>query len=294
MVLLANPSTLGLICFCCPGMFNALNRTGSYALSSKGTDVGIKANISLSCVFAFSSLFAGASTFLVWNDPRQGASTGSYVGYMVVMTYGSLISVFLLPSEMVTRNDGTSIYTYKLTMNTINLTPRTHRAKWSRSNRVCYHLIPMAAISTATWISGISFIFYKDGKAVKNPEDYHMIDLVKDTGGHIRPFFLYFFCGAIDATPPAHLAGFYKFVQNLGGVVAPVDLDHRYAPFVGHNIMNASTRGLGEIIVCVVLVFAGVTSAIPVAFRAIKGRSVEEGDEVTNEKRGTTFVDTNN
>src|SRR5690348_12982943 len=41
-------------------MFNALNGAGSYGLEPKDSDVGNKASTALSCMFAFSSLFAGA------------------------------------------------------------------------------------------------------------------------------------------------------------------------------------------------------------------------------------------
>ncbi|KAF8963049.1 hypothetical protein BGZ46_001061, partial [Entomortierella lignicola] len=51
---------LGFICFCCPGMFNALGGTGSYGLDAKDSDVGNTASTTLSVVFAISSLFAGA------------------------------------------------------------------------------------------------------------------------------------------------------------------------------------------------------------------------------------------
>ncbi|GJJ73621.1 hypothetical protein EMPS_05979 [Entomortierella parvispora] len=474
MVRLADPLTqviiLGFICFCCPGMFNALNGTGSYGLTAKDTDVGNRAGTALSVVFAFSSLFAGAlfnlfghrvllilggltyvlyvGSFLAyhyiesivfvviascllgvgagwlwcaqgavmmgypaegdkgkyfslfwaifncggvlgnliplgiqWNDPTAGgASTGSYVGYMVVMTLGSLISVFLLPTAKVTRKDGSAvvkvrysspilelkavlglfgdwrmlclvpmfftsnwIYTYQFTMNSTNFTQRTRsmnsmfywfaqilasiafgafldRAQWSRSTRARYGLILMTVFLAATWVGGIiwqttfgpkSHILDTDGKTpIKNPADYHMIDLVENTGEYIGPFFLYFFYGVIDAmyqgysywlmgaltndtNQAARFAGFYKFVQNLGGVLAPVVQTSTIgiAPSAGHNILNVSTKGMGEIIIAIVLVFAGVLGAVPVAFKAVKDHTVEEGDEVIGEKQEAAYDD---
>ncbi|GJJ73623.1 hypothetical protein EMPS_05981 [Entomortierella parvispora] len=450
-------------------MFNSLNGTGSYGLESKDTDVGNKASIALGCVFAFSSLFAGAlfnvlghrlllilggltyviyvGSFLAyhfiqsiafvviascllglgagwlwcaqgavmmgypaegdkgkyfsifwaifntgsvignliplglqWNDPEAGgASTGSYIGYMVVMVMGALISVFLLPPEKVSRKDGTPvshikysspilelksvarlfldwrmlclipmfftsnwIYTYQFTMNTTNFSQRSRnmnsmfywfaqiiaslafgafldRAKWSRTTRARYGLILMAICLAATWVGGIiwqttfgpkSYIFDNDGKTpIKNPKDYHMIDLVDNTGEYLGPFFLYFFYGAIDAmyqgysywlmgaltndtSQAARFAGFYKFVQNLGGVLAPVVNESviGIAPSKGANAMNATTRGMGEIILCVALVFAGVIGAIPVAFRAVQDHTIDEGAEIS-EKLEAEFHD---
>ncbi|KAG0051671.1 hypothetical protein BGZ83_003462 [Gryganskiella cystojenkinii] len=476
MLRLADPLTqviiLGFICFCCPGMFNALQGTGSYGLSSKDTDVGNHAGIALSVVFAFSSLFAGAlfnllghrvllilggltyvlyvGSFLAyhyiqsivfvvisscllgvgagwlwcaqgavmmgypsegdkgkyfsifwtifncggvlgnliplgiqWNDPKAGgASTGSYIGYMVVMTIGALISVFLLPTSKVTRADGSAvvkvrysspilelqsvmklftdwrmlclipmfftsnwIYTYQFTMNSLNFSQRTRnmnsmfywfaqilasiafgafldRAKWTRSTRARYGLILMSVILAAIWGGGIVFqtkfgpksvIYDKDGTPVKNDlpgGDYLAIDLVENTSDYMGPFFLYFFYGVADAmyqgysywlmgaltndtNQAARFAGFYKFVQNLGGVLAPVVQTSTIgiAPSAGNNILHAHGKGMGEIIIAVVLVFVGIIGALPVAFKAVQDHTIEEGDEVVGEKQEVVFED---
>ncbi|KAF9971188.1 hypothetical protein BGZ65_010580 [Modicella reniformis] len=96
-----------------------------------------------------------------------------------------------------------------------------------------------------------------------------------------------------DTNQAARFAGFYKFVQNLGGVLAPVVQTSVIgnAPSSGHNALNATSRGMGEIIICVVLVFLGVIGGIPVAFKAVKDHTVEEGDEVAGEKHDATFED---
>jgi len=444
-------------------MYNSLNATGSYGLNPKDTDVGNKANIALNCVFAFSSLFAGAlfnvmghrlllilggltyvlyvGSFLAyhyiesivfvviascllglgagwlwtaqgavmmgypaegdkgkyfsifwaifncgsvignviplglqWNDPSAGgASTSAYIAYMVIMTFGALISVFLLPPEKVSHKDGTPVtrvkysspilelqfvarlfldwrmlclvpmfftsnwfYTYQFTMNSLNFTQRTRsmnsmmywfaqivaslafgafldRAKWTRKTRARYGLAVLTILLIATWAGGIvwqttfgprSYILDTDGKTpIKNPADYHMYDLVNDTGKYMGPFFLYFFYGSLDAmyqgyaywlmgaltndtAQAARFAGFYKFVQNLGGVLAPVVQTSTIgiAPSDGNHILHAHGHGMGEVIVAAVLVFVGVIGAIPVAFHAIKDHTVEESDEVVAEK----------
>ncbi|KAG0301619.1 hypothetical protein BGZ98_008194 [Dissophora globulifera] len=466
---LAQVIVLGFICFCCPGMFNALQGTGTYGLSAKDSDVGNRAGIALSCVFAFSSLFAGAlfnilghrvllilggltyvvyvGSFLAynyiqsivfvviascllgigagwlwcaqgavmmgypregekgkyfaifwaifncggvlgnliplgiqWNDSKAGgASTGSYVGYMVVMTLGALISVLLLPTSKVIRPDGSHvvkikysspvselksvmalfrdwrmlalipmffssnwIYTYQFTaVNAFNFSARSRnmnsmfywfaqilasimygsfldRAQWSRPTRARYGLILLTVVLAGTWVGGIIFQttfgpehpIQVDGVWVKNPADFHAIDLVDNTREYIGPFFLYFFYGIVDAmyqgysywlmgaltndtNQAARFAGFYKFIQNLGGVLAPVVQTSRIGngPSDGANALNAHGRGIGEIIIAVALVFLGVICAIPVAFRAVKDHTIEDDGEVVGEKHEATFED---
>ncbi|KAG0201053.1 hypothetical protein BGX28_006049 [Mortierella sp. GBA30] len=469
---LAQVIILGFICFCCPGMFNALQGTGTYGLSAKDSDVGNHAGTALSVVFAFSSLFAGAlfnimghrvllilggltyvlyvGSFLAynsiqsivfvviascllgvgagwlwcaqgavmmgypeegnkgkyfsifwaifncggvlgnviplgiqWNDEKAGgATTGSYIGYMVVMTLGALISVLLLPTSKVVRRDGSHvvkikysspiselksvfalfkdwrmlslipmffssnwIYTYQFTaVNGFNFSTRSRlmnsmfywlaqifasilygffldRAQWSRQTRARYGLILLTVVLTGTWIGGIIFqttfgpknaIMDENlGLYVKNPADFHSIDLVKNTSEYIGPFFLYFFYGVSDAmyqgysywlmgaltndtNQAARFAGFYKFVQNLGGVLAPVVQTSRIGngPSNGANALNAVGQGMGEIIICVVLVFLGVIGAIPVAYKAVQNHTIEEGDDVVSEKQEATFEET--
>ncbi|KAF9436191.1 hypothetical protein BGZ76_004607 [Entomortierella beljakovae] len=474
MVRLSDPLTqiivLGFICFCCPGMFNSLNGTGTYGLSAKDSDVGARAGTALSVVFAFSSLFAGAlfnvmghrlllilggltyvlyvGSFLAynyihsivfvvvsscllgigagwlwcaqgavmmgypdegekgkyfsifwgifnlggvlgntiilglqWNDPdATGASTAAYVGYMIVMTIGALITVLLLPTDRVVRRDGSKViqikynnpidelksvfrlfkdwrmivlipmfftsnwvYAYQFnSVNGLNFNTRSRsmnsmfywmaqiiasimygafldRAQWTRSTRARYGLILLALVLAGTWIGGFifqttfgprSYVVNDAGIAVKNPNDYHNIDLVDNTGDYIGPFFLYFAYGVVDAmyqgysywlmgaltndtSKAARFAGFYKFIQNLGGVLAPVVQTSVIgnAPSDGYNIMNARGRGMGEIIVCVVLVFAGIVGAIPVAFRAVKDHTIEEGEEGTSQAHEPIFDD---
>ncbi|KAF9579703.1 hypothetical protein BGW38_003929 [Lunasporangiospora selenospora] len=423
MVRLADPLTqiiiLGLICFCCPGMFNALQGTGTYGLDPKDSDVGNSAGIALSLVFAFSSLFAGAlfnllghrvllilggltyvlyvGSFLAyfyiksivfvvisscllgigagwlwcaqgaimmgypeegekgryfsifwtifnlggvlgnviplgiqWNQKDvNGASTGSYIGYMVVMTLGAFMTLFLLPTTKIHRKDGSPvvkvrysnpilelksvfalfkdwrmlalipmfftsnwIYTYQFTaVNGFNFSARSRnmnsmfywlsqifasifygalldREQWTRKTRARYGLTLLALACAGTWIGGIIFqttfgprhaIFdVKEQAWVKDPKDFHSIDLVDNTSEYIGPFFLYFFYGAIDAmyqgfsywlmgaltndtNQAARFAGFYKFVQNLGGVLAPVVQTSTIGngPSNGSHILNA-------------------------------------------------------
>ncbi|KAF9927954.1 hypothetical protein FBU30_002742 [Linnemannia zychae] len=449
---------VGFICFCCPGMFNALNGGGSYGLSAKDTDVGNKASTALSCMFAFSSLFAGAlfnlfghrvllvlggltytlyvSSYLAyhhitslafvvvsscllgigagwlwtaqgavmmgypsegekgrffsifwsifncggvigsiipmaiqWNDPKaSGASDESYIAYMVLMTLGALGSLALLPTNRVFRKDGSPVvkisyanpiseltavlrlftdwrmlclvpmffssnwfYTYQFNaVNTLNFSVRTRsmnsmfywlaqiigsiiygafldKKEWSRTTRARYGLFLLAAVLAATYAGGFVFqskigpkgyIINEDGVAVKDPASWTVYDLVDQTSGWIGPFILYFMYGITDAmyqgfsywvmgaltndtNQAAKYAGFYKFVQNLGGILAPIVQTSTIgnAPSDGSNAINAHGRGMGELIIVVVLIFAGVLGAAPVVFKAIKDTTVEEGDE---------------
>ncbi|KAF9110497.1 hypothetical protein BGX27_006262, partial [Mortierella sp. AM989] len=73
---LAQIIILGFICFCCPGMFNAVGGTGSYGLDPKDSDVGNIAGTTLSVIFALSSLFAGA----LFN----------YMGHRILLIFGGL------------------------------------------------------------------------------------------------------------------------------------------------------------------------------------------------------------
>ncbi|KAF9968190.1 hypothetical protein BGZ70_006013 [Mortierella alpina] len=424
---LAQVIILGFICFCCPGMFNALQGTGSYGLAAKDSDVGNDAGTALSVVIQSIAFVVVASCLLgvgagwlwcaqgavmmgypeegekgkyfsifwaifncggvlgnviplgiQWNDEKAGgASTGSYIGYMVVMTLGALISVFLLPTSKVVRKDGTPVvrikysspmselksvfalfkdwrmlalvpmffssnwvYTYQFTaVNAFNFTVRSRlmnsmfywlaqifasivygafldRAKWTRQTRARYGLILLAVVLAGTWVGGIIFqttfgprtaIKNEEGVWVKNPADFHAIDLVHHTSEYIGPFILYFCYGIADAmyqgysywlmgaltndtNQAARFAGFYKFVQNLGGVLAPVVQTSRIGngPKNGANALNAVGGGMGEIIICVVLVFLGVIGAIPVAYKAVQNHTVEE-DEVVNEKQEAAF-----
>ncbi|KAF9984722.1 hypothetical protein BGZ75_003722 [Mortierella antarctica] len=473
---LAQVIILGFICFCCPGMYNALQGTGTYGLSAKDSDVGNSANTALSVVFAFSSLFAGAlfnilghrillilgglsyalyiGSFLAynsihsivfvvlascllgvgagwlwcaqgavmigypeesekgkyfsifwaifnlggvlgnviplgiqWSDEKAGGATdASYIGYMVVMTVGALMTVLLLPASKVVRKDGSPVikikyssplselksvfalfkdwrmlsltplffasnwfYTYQFTaVNAFNFSSRTRlmnsmlywlaqifasvaygafldHAQWTRQVRARYGLILLTVVLIATWVGGAIFqttfgpknaVFDKElGLYVKNLEDFHAIDLVHNTGDYIGPFFLYFCYGVADSmyqgysywlmgaltndtNQAARFAGFYKFMQNLGGILAPVVQTSRIGngPKNGDNALNAVGAGIGEFIICVVLVFVGVIGAIPVALKAVKNHTVEEDDvvkekqdAVVDEKRDASF-----
>ncbi|KAF9349288.1 hypothetical protein BGX26_012383 [Mortierella sp. AD094] len=193
------------------------------------------------------------------------------------------------------------------------------RPQWSRTTRARYGLVLLTVVLAAVWIGGLvnqrtfgpkSYIIDPaTGNAVKNPADYHMIDAA--TSAYIGPFFLYFFFGFADAMYQGYsywlmgaltndpgqagrFAGFYKFAQNLGAVFAPIVQKSTIgiAPTVGNHIMNATGRGMGEIIICIVLVFVGILGAFPVAFRAVKDHTVEEGDDVVSEKQEAGFEDT--
>lgn len=461
---LSSPFTQGFICFCCPGMYNALQGTGTYGLDAKDSDVGNSANTALSVVFAFSSLFAGAlfnilghrlllilgglsyvlyiGSFLAynsihsivfvvlascllgvgagwlwcaqgavmigypeesekgkyfsifwaifnlggvlgnviplgiqWNDEKAGGATdASYIGYMVVMTFGALMSVLLLPASKVFRKDGTPVvkirysspiselksvfalfkdwrmlslvplffasnwvYTYQFTaVNAFNFTTRSRlmnsmfywfaqifasvvygafldRAKWTRQTRARYGLTLLTVVLVATWVGGAIFqttfgpknaVFDAElGLYVKNKDDFRKIDLVHHTGEYIGPFFLYFCYGIADAmyqgysywlmgaltndtNQAARFAGFYKFVQNLGGILAPVVQTSRIGngPKNGDNALNAVSAGMGEFIICIVLVFLGVICAIPVAYKAVQNHTIEDDDVVTEKQ----------
>ncbi|KAF9356577.1 hypothetical protein BGX26_005076 [Mortierella sp. AD094] len=460
---------LGFVCFCCPGMFNALQGTGTYGLAPKDSDIGNHASIALSLVFAISSLFAGALFNLVghralliiggltyplyvgsflaynytqsiafvvvascllgigagwlwcaqgaimmgypeegekglyfsifwaifncggvlgnivplaiqWNDPINelggtgtgGASTAAYIGYMSVMVVGSILSLLLLPASRVIRRDGSHvikikylspitelksvfilfmdwrmlclvpmfftsnwIYTYQFTaVNALNFSPRTRnmnsmfywlsqiiasilfgsfldRVEWSRPQRARYGLALLSFFLVGTWCGGIIFqttfgpesaILNDKGVYVKNPADFHSIDLVRNTAEFIGPFFLYIAYGAVDAmyqgysywlmgaltndtNQAARFAGFYKFVQNLGGVLAPVVQTSVIGngPSDGYNALHAHGRGMGEVIICVALVFTGILGALPVAFNAVKEHTIDDEDEFNGE-----------
>ncbi|KAG0261099.1 hypothetical protein BG011_001351 [Mortierella polycephala] len=465
MVKLSDPLAqiiiVGLICFCCPGMFNALQGTGTYGLSAKDSDVGNHASIALGCLFAFSSLFAGAlfnilghrillilgglsyvlyvGSFLAyhyihslafvvvtscvlgigagwlwcaqgavmmgypaehekgkyfaifwaifncggvlgniipisiqWNDDTiSGASTTTYVAFMIVMTIGTMVSIFLLPISKVFRKDGSSVvrirysspiseiksvfalfrdwrmltlvpmfftsnwfYTYQFSVNSLNFSTRTRsmnsmfywmaqifssicygafldKRSWNRKTRARYGLILLALLLAGTWTGAIFFqstfgpqsYIIEDGITVKNPDDYLKIDLVRNTSEYLGPFFLYFAYGVTDAmyqgysywlmgaltndtNQAARFAGFYKFVQNLGGVLAPVVQTSILgnAPSAGANAQNAIHKGMGELIICIALVFLGIVGAIPVAFRAVQNHTIDEDDDLVSEK----------
>ncbi|KAF9398547.1 hypothetical protein BGZ94_005971, partial [Podila epigama] len=187
------------------------------------------------------------------------------------------------------------------------------KKEWSRPTRARYGLILLAVLLAITWGGGVvfqttfgpksAFFDNKEGTWVKNLDDYHSIDLVENTSEFIGPFFLYFFYGVVDAmyqgysywlmgaltndtNTAARFAGFYKFVQNLGGIMAPIVQTSTMgnAPSVGHNIQNATGRGMGEIIVCIALVFIGILGAIPVAYKAVQEHTIEEDEDDFSEK----------
>ncbi|KAG0340577.1 hypothetical protein BG004_006347 [Podila humilis] len=461
---------LGFVCFCCPGMFNALNGTGSYGLDPKHSDVGNRANTALSCLFAFSSLFAGAlfnilghrillilggltyalyigsylayqhihslafvvitscllgvgagwlwcaqgaimmgyplegekgkyfSIFwaifncggvlgnviplaLSWNAAPDagGATDGAYIAYMAVMVLGAFLTLLLLPTNKVFRSDGTNVvkikysspilelksiaalfkdwrmltlipmfftsnwfYTYQFTaVNGLNFSKRSRymnssfywmaqifasviygafldKKEWSRPTRARYGLILLAVVLAVTWGGGIAFQTRfgpvnsvwdaKENNWVKDERDWLSLDPVKDGAAYVGPFFLYFFYGVVDAmyqgysywlmgaltndtNQAARYAGFYKFIQNLGGILAPIVQTSTIgnAPSAGNNIQNATGRGMGELIISIVLCFVGVIGAIPVAYKAVQDHTVEEGDDVVAEKQEAGF-----
>ncbi|KAG0028683.1 hypothetical protein BGZ82_008311 [Podila clonocystis] len=105
----------------------------------------------------------------------------------------------------------------------------------------------------------------------------------------------YWLMGALtnDTNMAARYAGFYKFIQNLGGILAPIVQTSTIgnAPSAGHNIQNVTGRGMGEIIVAIVLVFLGVLGAIPVAYKAVQDHTIEEGDEVVASEKQEVYED---
>ncbi|KAF9106562.1 hypothetical protein BGX29_009089 [Mortierella sp. GBA35] len=191
------------------------------------------------------------------------------------------------------------VYTYQFNaVNAFNL------REWSRPKRARYGLILLTILLAGTWTGGFLFqrtfgprnnnaVLDEKGQLVKNPADFRRIDLVQNTGDFIGPFFLYLAYGVTDSmyqgfsywlmgaltndtNQAARFAGFYKFVQNLGGVLAPVVQTSIIGngPWSGYNATHAITRGMGEFLVCVVL------GAVPVAFRAVKEHTIEEGDDI--------------
>ncbi|KAG0352542.1 major facilitator superfamily domain-containing protein [Gamsiella multidivaricata] len=462
---------LGFICFCCPGMYNSQQGTGQFGLSSKDAEVGAHAGIALGCVFAFSSLFAGAlfnimghrlllilggfsyvlyvgsylaynyiqsATFIViascllgvgagwlwtaqgaimmgypnesekgkyfsmfwvifnmgailgnaigaaiqWNDSAAtGANTASYSAYMIIMTIGALLTIFLLPIDKVIRKDGTHVvkvkystpiselksvlalfkdwrmlaltpmfwtsnwfYNYQFTSyNGSNFSVRTRginsmtywgaqviasvlfgmfldRVQWSRPTRARYGLILLTVVLLATYAGAFAFQttfgpkdpIQEDGVWVRNPADFHNIDLVNNTSEFLGPYFLYFAFGVTDAmyqgfsywlmgaltndtNQAARFAGFYKFVQNLGTVLAPVVQTSTIGnvPSKGYNAEHATGKGMGELIVCAALIFIGVIGAFPVAFKAVQEHTVEENDDVVEGEKQETSIDDN-
>ncbi|KAF9437025.1 hypothetical protein BGZ76_002226 [Entomortierella beljakovae] len=181
------------------------------------------------------------------------------------------------------------------------------RLQWSRPQRARYGLILLSVLLAGTWTGGLAFqttfgpknpVMSTEGYFIKNSDDFHSIDLVRNTKEYIGPFFLYVSYGVVDAmyqgysywlmgaltndtNQAARFAGFYKFVQNLGAVLAPVVQTSMIgnAPSDGVNAQRAYGRGMGEIIICITLVFAGVLGAIPVAFKAVKDHTPDYEDE---------------
>ncbi|KAF9130741.1 hypothetical protein BGW39_002742 [Mortierella sp. 14UC] len=456
-------------------MFNALQGTGSYGLNAKDSDIGNHASTALACVFAISSLFAGAlfnifghrlllivggltyclyvGSFLAyhyissivfvvlascllgvgagwlwcaqgavmmgypdegdkgkyfaifwaifncggvignviplvlqWSDEdADGASTGAYATYMVVMVFGALLSLLLLPTSKVFRKDGSNVarvrysnptselvsvfklfldwrmlclipmfftsnwvYTYQFNaVNAFNFSIRSRamnsmfywlaqifasiaygafldKRAWSRPKRARYGLILLTLLLTGTWAGGFFFqrtfgprennaiMDEKTGTLTKNPADFNSIDLVRNTGSYLGPFFLYLAYGVTDAmyqgfsywlmgaltndtNQAARFAGFYKFVQNLGGVLAPVVQTSVLGngPSHGYNAEHALHRGMGEFWICVALVALGVLGAVPVAFRAVQDHTIEEEDDIIELGDKQEFYDKN-
>ncbi|KAG0246194.1 major facilitator superfamily transporter [Mortierella sp. GBAus27b] len=190
------------------------------------------------------------------------------------------------------------------------------RAQWSRPTRARYGLMLLTAVCIGTWFGGFLFqrtfgpksSVLENNVYVKNTADFHDIDLVNNAKEYIGPFFLYFAYGIFDAmyqgysywlmgaltndtNQAARFAGFYKFVQNLGGVLAPVVQTSIIGngPSEGYNAQHVVGRGMGEIIVCVALVLLGIVGAIPVAFRAVKDHTIEEDDDY--EKHESIFTE---
>ncbi|KAF9913167.1 hypothetical protein EC991_003627 [Linnemannia zychae] len=185
------------------------------------------------------------------------------------------------------------------------------KREWSRPKRARYGLILLTILLGGTWTGGFFFqrtfgpryqnaIFDEEAMAFsKNPADFNAIDLVRATSEFIGPFFLYLAYGVTDAmyqgfsywlmgaltndtNQAARFAGFYKFVQNLGSVLAPVVQTSIIGngPSHGYNAQNAIGRGMGEFWICVALVALGVLGAAPVAFRAVQDHTIEEGDDI--------------
>ncbi|KAF9900822.1 hypothetical protein BX616_002486 [Lobosporangium transversale] len=190
-------------------------------------------------------------------------------------------------------------------------------ASWTRRIRARYGLLTLTLTLLAVYIGGIIFqtkwgpksaIQNEKGVWVKNPDDYLKIDMVDNSSEYIGPFFLYFFYGATDAMyqgfsywimgaltndtkQAARFAGFYKFAQNLGNVFSPLVQTSIIgtAPSEGRNAFNVTGNGMGELIVLVVLIFAGLLGAVPVVFKAVQDHTVE--DEGSTEKHEASFED---
>ncbi|KAF9331997.1 hypothetical protein BGZ91_011876 [Linnemannia elongata] len=61
-----------------------------------------------------------------------------------------------------------------------------------------------------------------------------------------------------------------------------IDLVTNTKDFIGPFFLYLAygTRGMGEFLVCVVLVGLGVLGAVPVAFRAVQDHTHDEGDDI--------------
>ncbi|KAF9921767.1 hypothetical protein FBU30_008182 [Linnemannia zychae] len=186
------------------------------------------------------------------------------------------------------------------------------KREWSRPKRARLGLILLTILLAGTWTGGYFFqrtFGPRNNNAVfddeitmdwiKNPKDFNDIDLVNNTREYIGPFFLYVGYGVIDSmyqgfsywlmgaltndtNQAARFAGFYKFIQNLGGVLAPVVQISVLGngPSRGYNAIHAVTRGMGEFIICVGLVALGILGAVPVAFYAVQEHTVDEVDDI--------------
>ncbi|KAF9896851.1 hypothetical protein BX616_006640 [Lobosporangium transversale] len=95
-----------------------------------------------------------------------------------------------------------------------------------------------------------------------------------------------------DTSQAARYAGFYKFVQNLGTIFAPLVQTSTIgvAPSEGSHAFNATGRGMGELIVLVVLIFVGVMGAGAVVFKGVKDHTTEV-NEVSSEKQEASYDD---
>ncbi|KAF9908259.1 hypothetical protein EC991_010099 [Linnemannia zychae] len=166
---------------------------------------------------------------------------------------------------------------------------------WTRRTRARYGFFVLAVFLVIIYGGAIAFqstIGIENG--VKHFKDYDMVDT---TSEWIKFWVLFFGFGASDALFQgyaywimgalsndirviARFVGFYKFAQNIGGIL---NGQVSNSP-IGNNAtnpQNAVGKGMGELLVCIALIALSLLCAIPVVFKAIQ----ETSEDVVEEEK---------
>ncbi|PWA46766.1 UNC93-like protein 1 [Artemisia annua] len=276
---------IGLVCFCCPGMFNALSGMGGGGQLDH--TAANNANTALYTTFAiFGILGGGTYISMFWsifnmggvigglipfimNYNRETASSvndGTYIGFMVFMTIGTVLALSILHPSKVIRNDGSKCTDIKYS-NVVTESVAIAKlftdwkmllivpAAWASNFFYSYQFNNVNGALFTLRTRGLNNVFYWGAQMIGSVMIGYIMDFsfksrkkrglagiavvaVLGTDAMFQSM-VYWVIGGLadDSVILSRYVGFYKGVQSAGGAVA-WQIDTHHVPYMNQLIVN--------------------------------------------------------